>query len=289
MLTNKNIFSDTKGNELRLSSVIQTEQKVNFQNFSAKYVVSGKEDYIINKRKIRLSQGEYVIRNKNTNSSVFIDNITPVQGICIDIAKEYITEIIDYQYQNPTAFNHFLFEQDWMVQKYTQENTSLGYTLNQLATEFDNLNNGHSQINNELFFALAECIVNDQSNVFKDFSRLKLVKQETNGRLFNFIYDAKNYIDNHFLDKITVEKIARESKLSEYHFIRLFKTVFNTTPYQYIIQQRLNYSKELLLQKHSIEEVAFLTSFADSPSFCKSFKGKFGLTPKKFTTQISNF
>jgi methylphosphotriester-DNA--protein-cysteine methyltransferase len=99
--------------------------------------------------------------------------------------------------------------------------------LNQLANEFENLNGGISKINNELFFAVAECIVKDQSNIFQSFSRLKAAKQETTTRLFNFCCDAKNYIDNNFLEKISIEQIAGEAKLSEYHFIRLFKTIFN--------------------------------------------------------------
>jgi AraC-like DNA-binding protein len=282
MLVNKSIFSDTKGNALRLSSVFQTEQPVSFQNFSAKYVVSGNENYTINNRKIAVKQGEYVIGNKNTTSSVLIDAALPAKGICIDIAKEYISEIIDYRYQNPITFSHFLFEQDWVVQKYNVNNTSLGYALHQLANEFENLNTGFSKINSELFFTIAECIVKDQSTIFQNFSRLKTIKQETTGRLFNYSYDAKNYIDEHFLERISIEQMASEAKLSEYHFIRLFKTIFNTTPYQYLIQKRLTYAKELLQQRVAIQEVAFLTSFADSASFCKAFKSAFGCTPKQF-------
>lgn len=282
MLINKNIFSDHNGNELRLSSVSQTEQKVSFQNFSAKYVVTGNEFYTINNRKLAVKQGEYVIGNKSAASSVIIDNVKKVNGICIDIAKELITEIIDYQFQNTTAFSDFLFEQEWMAQKYNVNNTSLGYALLQLSTDFDNLSKGNTKVNKELFYAVAECIVNDQSQVFKNFNALKSIKQQTNGRLFNFVYDAKNYIDANFVEKIHIELIAREAKLSEYHFIRLFKAIFNITPYQYIIEQRLAYAKKLLLQNYALHEVAFLTSFSDSTSFCKAFKTKYGCTPKQF-------
>jgi AraC-like DNA-binding protein len=282
MLVNKSIFSDGNGNALRLSSVFQTEQPVHFQNFSAKYVVSGNENYTINNRKLAVKEGEYVIGNKNTTSSVLIDTISPAKGICIDIAKEYLTEIIDYHYQNPTSFSHFLFEQDWVVQKYNVKNTSLGYALYQLANAFENLNTGAATINSELFYTTAECIVKDQSTIFQNFSRLKSVKQETTGRLFNYSYDAKNYIDEHFLERISLEQIASEAKLSEYHFIRLFKTIFNSTPYQYLIQKRLSYAKELLGQRVPIQEVAFLTSFADSASFCKAIKLAYGYTPKQF-------
>ena len=65
MLTNKVLFSDKLGNEIRFSSVIQTEQKVKFQNFSVKYVVSGIENYNLNNRKLITKKGEYVVGNKN--------------------------------------------------------------------------------------------------------------------------------------------------------------------------------------------------------------------------------
>jgi AraC family transcriptional regulator len=284
MLINKSVFSDSQGNELRLSSVIQTEQQVTFKNFSAKYVVSGNENYTINNRNIILKQGEYVIGNKNTTSSVLIDNNVPVNGICIDIAKELLTEIIAYHYQHTTAFSSFLFDQEWMVQKYNVKNTSLGYALQQLATDFENLNKGNTAVHKELFYAVAECIVKDQSLIFERFNSLKSVRQETNGRLFNFICDAKNYMDDNFLEKITIESIARDAKLSEYHFIRLFKTVFNTTPYKYIVQKRLDFGLELLNKQYSVLDIAILLGYTDIPAFSNAFKQHFGFSPKRLTT-----
>jgi AraC-like DNA-binding protein len=169
-----------------------------------------------------------------------------------------------------------------MVQKYNVDQTSLGYALQKLADNFESIFEGNAAISNELFYAVAECIVNDQSDIFRRFNRLKSVKQETNGRQFNFVFDAKNYIDQAFLDKINLESIAREAKLSEYHFLRLFKTVFNITPYQYILQKRLDYAKRLLQQRYPIQEIALLTSFADSAAFSKAFKAAYGCTPKQF-------
>ena len=265
-----------------MSSVLQTEQQVNFQNFSAKYVVSGNEKYTLNNRKIAVKQGEYILGNKNTSSSVLIDNAEPVKGICIDIAKELLSEIIDYKYQNPNQFASFLFEQEWMVQKFNCNNTNLGYTLLQLSNAFENLSNGTTQINKELFYTIAECIVKDQSILFESFSSLKSIKEETNGRLFNFVYDAKNYMDEHFLEKINIENISREAKLSEYHFIRLFKTVFNTTPYRYIVKRRLQFGLELLENNYSISNISTLLGYSDIPAFSNAFKQQFGFSPKHF-------
>lgn len=282
MLANKSIFSDKDGNALRLSSVIHADQKVNFNHFSAKYVVSGNENYTINNKKFDIKGGEYVIGNINTTSKVFIDQPTEVNGICVDISKEIISEIINYNYKNSTAFSSFLFEQDWMVQKYNTKNTQLGYALSQIASEFENLKNGNAEVNRELFFSIGECMVKDQSRVFESFNRLTSVKEETNGRLFNFVYDAKNYIDTHFLENIDIEKISREAKLSEYHFIRLFKTIFNATPYKYVIKKRMEFALELLYNNYKTSEISAILGYTDIPAFSKSFKSQYGFSPSAY-------
>jgi AraC-like DNA-binding protein len=281
MLYIKNIFLDSEGNALRLSSVTQTEQQVQFQNFSAKYVVSGNENYVLNNRKIKIKEGEYVIGNKNINSNVLIDHSEPVKGICIDIAKDIFTEIIDYQFENSIHFSRFLFDQEWVSQKYQTKYTSLGYALNQLSKKFNSLEKGSSQINKELFYVIAECVIKDQSQVFKGFSNLKAVKEETKGRLFNYVYDAKNFIDINFLESINIELIAKEAKLSEYHFIRLFKTIFNTTPHKYIIKKKLELALDLIKNKYSITDISLILGYNDTAAFSNAFKNYFGHSPNK--------
>lgn len=279
MLVNKSIFSDVNGNALRLSRVFQADQKVDFQHFSAKYVISGTENYWIKRKKFVVNEGEYVIGNRNTDSRVLIDDKNLVQGVCMDISKAYISEVIQMHYQESLPFENFLFDQDWMVQKYNVKNTSLGYALQQLSQDFQGLSDGTSIVNKELFYALAECIVKDQSIVYHNFKRLTSKKLETNGRLFNFVYDAKNYIDNHFLEKLNLEKISQEAKLSEYHFIRLFKLVFNTTPYKYCVEKRLHFALGLLKNNYSTSEVSIILEYTDLPAFSKAFKQHFGFSP----------
>lgn len=279
MLVNKSIFSDVNGNALRLSRIHQADQVVHFQHFSAKYVVSGTENYCINNKKFVVNEGEYVIGNSNTHSKVFVDNEKLVQGVCLDISKDYISEVIQLHFQNHSHFDDFLFNQDWMVQKYNVKCTTLGYAMQQLSADFNGLSDGTVNVNKELFYALAECIVNDQSQVFKSFNRLSSKKIETNGRLFNFVFDAKNYIDSHFLEKINIDAISKEAKLSEYHFIRLFKLVFNTTPYKYCVEKRLQFALELLKNNYSTSEVSIILEYTDVPAFSKAFKQHFGFSP----------
>ncbi len=266
---------------MRLSRINQAEQEVFFQHFSAKYVVSGQELYQINNKKFVVNGGEYVIGNSNTTSKVLIDDENSVQGVCLDISKTFIDEVIEMHFPDNTTFSAFLFDQDWMVQKYQENNTKLGYALRQISTDFNDLSNGTSHVTKELFYALAECIVKDQSAIFKSFNQLNSKKIETNGRLFNFVYDAKNYIDAHFLENISIDTISKEAKLSEYHFIRLFKLVFNTTPYRYCVEKKLQFGYQLLQNNYTTSDVSTILGYTDIPAFSKAFKQQFGCSPSK--------
>jgi AraC family transcriptional regulator len=278
MLINKAIVSDSQGNELRLSSVQKFEGSIAFPHFSAKYVVSGEENYTINQKKYHIKNKEYVIGNQNTFATIAIESLPPVKGICIDISKEKLQEVMEYHFNDSHPFCDFLFSDALLINKYKSENTQLGYAFEALAKEFNNLLITPSIVTNELFYSIAECIVTDQSKLYYQYKRLNFSKQKTNKILFQFLYNAKDFIDSNFQEKINVAQIAATANLSEYHFIRLFKSVFNQTPYQYILQKRLHFSRALLLDK----EVAFLTGFADVQSFSKAFKSAFGYTPNHF-------
>lgn len=281
MLENKKIINDEFGNEVRFSKVLQFENQVNFFDFSAKYVVFGDEYYTINGKQFKVSSGEYIVGNEHIDAAIVIDSNETVSGICIDISKDKISEIIDYNYENNDQFKKFLFDQEWLVNKYKVEHTHLGYAMHQIASKIEAIANGKNVLNNEIFYTVAECIVKDQELIFSQFKNLKAVKEDTNGRLLNFIYDSKNFIDNNYLENISLDEIAKESKLSQYHYIRLFKKVFNTTPYQYIIQKRLEHSKNLISDGFSIMEAAYSSGFSGPANFSRAYKNYFGVPPKK--------
>ncbi|HEU4496866.1 MAG TPA: helix-turn-helix domain-containing protein, partial [Flavobacterium sp.] len=74
----------------------------------------------------------------------------------------------------------------------------------------------------------------------------------------------------------------RESKISQYHFIRLFKSIFKISPYQYIIKKRLELAKVLLACGTGIPDASYQTGFSSPANFSKAFKSQFGTSPKNF-------
>jgi AraC family transcriptional regulator len=282
MLVNKTILSDNQGNAFRVSKVQQLDGDIKFKGFSAKFVVSGEETYFINNKKFKLRENEFVIGNNSTESTILIDSKIPSKGICIDISEKIIKEVIDYTFDENLKLENFLFTDELFVNKYNAQNSTLGKNLNEISLDFNNLMVSENQLNSDIFYSLAECVVKDQSQLQKHLVKLNAIKTETNTRLFHLVWDAKNYLDSHFLEKIDIETLSKTIGLSEYHFIRLFKKAFSISPYQYIISRRLEFSKILLLDNHSVQETAFSVGFADVFSFSKSFKTTFGLSPNGF-------
>lgn len=99
----------------------------------------------------------------------------------------------------------------------------------------------------------------------------------------DWIVEAKEYIDNNFMDKLNVIDLANMYHVSEAYFIRSFKKYFDCTPKTYIINKRFNEAKNLLLTTNdSINEIAYKVGFPSHSLFTQGFKKMFGCTPTDF-------
>jgi len=94
--------------------------------------------------------------------------------------------------------------------------------------------------------------------------------------------DIKLYIDQNISLNLSLEDISNQFLITPFHLIRIFKKEFKLTPYQYILNQKVNLAKELLLQNISISEVAISAGFNDQSHLYKYFKQIFSYSPKEY-------
>jgi len=99
-------------------------------------------------------------------------------------------------------------------------------------------------------------------------------------------HDIRAFIDKDRLFELTLEDIAKNFHIGTFHLIRLFKKSFDMTPHQYILSQRLNRAKALLLKDESIAEVALECGFSDQSHLYKYFKEVFGISPKAYQESL---
>jgi AraC family transcriptional regulator len=96
-----------------------------------------------------------------------------------------------------------------------------------------------------------------------------------------------DYVEEHLENYISVSDLANEVGLSVFHFLRLFKTTFSITPYQYILQRRTTRAKILLtLTNESIEIISFKCGFNGGSQFSQTFSRIVGVTPSAFRKSL---
>src|SRR5690606_19349039 len=76
--------------------------------------------------------------------------------------------------------------------------------------------------------------------------------------LYRRLVQAKRYIDKFYAEKIDLDNISDEAHFSKFHFLRLFKSVYGTTPNQYLTKVRIDKAQQLLKQDIPVSEVCFL-------------------------------
>lgn len=93
---------------------------------------------------------------------------------------------------------------------------------------------------------------------------------------------VRQFIDQHFTEKISSKIIAKELAMSRQTLYRLFKAG-NPSPIQYMIQKRIELAKQMILETdNSLQDIAYKAGYSDYSSFFTVFKKTTGVSPHEF-------
>ncbi|MFD1178603.1 helix-turn-helix domain-containing protein [Paenibacillus puldeungensis] len=95
--------------------------------------------------------------------------------------------------------------------------------------------------------------------------------------------NAISYIEDHYLEPVTLEEIADQSDISVRHLNRIFRSYYQTTPIAYL--QRLRLERACILLKEtclSVTQISYECGFSDSNYLARQFKKTYGMTPKSY-------
>jgi AraC-like DNA-binding protein len=123
---------------------------------------------------------------------------------------------------------------------------------------------------------------------------MTLYEREIN-RINNVIYSnqeqietvigVRNYIDNNYDKNLSLDLLSRFRFVSKFHLLRLFKKHYGLTPRQYLINKRIEISKEHLKNGMSVTETCYAVGFESLGSFSTLFKTKTGKSPGEFQNE----
>lgn len=105
----------------------------------------------------------------------------------------------------------------------------------------------------------------------------------------NLLNDILSYIDDHIFEKISVTTLCDQFCISTSMLHSLFRKNMNNTAKNYINEQKLNKSKELIKNStHTLSEISEMLGFSSIHYFSKKFKSSFNISPTEYSKSIYN-
>ncbi|MBQ7387563.1 MAG: helix-turn-helix transcriptional regulator [Clostridia bacterium] len=99
---------------------------------------------------------------------------------------------------------------------------------------------------------------------------------------------ARQYIDEHFTESVSLSELAALSNMSLTSFRREWRGTFGDTPIKYRDEKRLSLAKDMLLEgRMSVGEIALVCGFEDASYFVRFFKKHTGFTPTEYKKSLA--
>jgi AraC-like DNA-binding protein len=107
----------------------------------------------------------------------------------------------------------------------------------------------------------------------------RLQKVRSAGKEPRAVTMAREYLEAHLADNVSLTQLAQVTGLSPFYLVRVFHRAVGLPPHAYLNQMRLKRAKELLLLGLPIVSVAYEVGFTDQSHLTRRFKQIYGVTP----------
>jgi len=112
---------------------------------------------------------------------------------------------------------------------------------------------------------------------------IDIVSQSHSNRSKNIVRKAKDYINEHYAEAISVKDVAEAVCLSESYFKSIFKKCSGYSYSEYLTNVRINQAKKLLnTTEKSVTEIAMDVGYQTPNSFSSLFKRETGISPSRY-------
>lgn len=94
---------------------------------------------------------------------------------------------------------------------------------------------------------------------------------------------TQEYIEQHYSESLSVERLAKQAAISNRNFVRRFKKATDNTPLEYIQRVRIEAAKKVLESSTlNVQQAMLESGYQDDKTFRNLFKKFTGLTPLEY-------
>ncbi|WP_426670100.1 helix-turn-helix domain-containing protein [Mucilaginibacter sp. McL0603] len=243
------------------------------QKFSICYIRRGSFLFEVFNDDLESYTGKFLINKPGFTHRVRHYPAQPDECTVISIDTSFYNVLQD---QFSTKLNGFFNDPDVhsILVNATPESEYLHYRL------YANLSSGNAEnlLIDTLVMDLISCLFDDRQ-VFGTSALSQRHKQI----YLPHIEKTKEFIQENFIEDLSLEQVAAKACMSAYHFNRIFKKFTWSSPYQYLLNFRLQHAEHLLKDTDkSITLVSHLSGFNSPDHFSYAFKSKNRLSPIEY-------
>ena len=244
------------------------------------YVKEGSMHYRINNRSFHLKEGDIIFCNSNALHSGEMENQEDCSYIPITFDPKLIygffQSTICTRYVDPVIQNlavcavHIDYSEKW--HETFRDRMLEVISLDKKKPDFYELD---ISIRMQLLWRLlVEHLPHQPVSTTSDFTEYERIRR------------ILSYIEQNYMNQITLDDISEHIHLCESECTRLFKRHMNTTLFSFLQEYRIERSLEYLSTKESISSIAEKTGFSDSNYYSKVFSKSKGCSPREYRKNL---
>ncbi|MEV4883993.1 helix-turn-helix transcriptional regulator [Chitinophaga ginsengisegetis] len=253
---------------------------------SFKTVLSGEEWYGIDRRRLVIRPGQFLVLNDDQRYSCRTDGNEKVKCLSVFFQKEFASSVFDDMLNSEETLLQYPSSDNKTAPEFFQTlNTitpDLQAQLTGLTTTIENRGYDAAMADERLVFLLRHLIGVHKSEMVRG-DKVNAVKATTRKEIYKRLCIARDVLHSSYTENLDLYKISHLACLSVPQLIRQFKAVFHCTPYQYLIRIRLEHAARLLQHTNKpVQEITWICGFENTSAFCRAFKSAYGIQPMIF-------
>ncbi|MCK5128807.1 MAG: response regulator [Clostridiales bacterium] len=191
-----------------------------------------------------------------------------ISSICEYIDSYYCEMHIEVKIDNlDNSFTEFMVIADKACRMF-KINTAVIFEKFQISSSFSRNESNETE---------AETI----KNVFKEI--VSQIITTKNSECKKIVYEVIDYIEENYVEKISLESIAKRYFINPSYFSQIFKSNVNENFSCYLINTRIKKAQELLLlEKFKVYQISEMVGYDNEKYFFQIFKKYTGLTPMEY-------
>lgn len=252
---------------------------------SLKTFRDGQAHYHVDGGRYLVDETCYLILNAGQEYAITVDAPTPVESFCLFFPPGFAEDI---HYATTAALPQLLDDPTPSRPACTFYERTYPYTPS-FAARLHKLRLAATQpaldptwLDEQLHTVMHQLLI-EQGAVHAEVMALPYLRAATRDELYRRVYRTRDYMLASLDQPLSLTALAAQACLSPNHFLRTFKQIFQQTPHQYLLHQRLVRAAHLLQSTAlPVTEISLQVGFESLGSFSWRFRRTFGLSPAQY-------